>query len=38
MGILKRALPGLQDLFAVRWMRNRRRPTIAGELSPKAAP
>ncbi|MEX0876061.1 MAG: glycosyltransferase family 2 protein [Phycisphaerales bacterium] len=26
MGITKRALPGLVDLFAVRYMRNRRRP------------
>ncbi|VAX40475.1 hypothetical protein MNBD_PLANCTO03-2264, partial [hydrothermal vent metagenome] len=26
MGIVKRALPGLVDCFAVRWMRNRRRP------------
>ena len=36
MGIVKRALPGLQDLFAVRWMRNRRRPTTSTEHSPKA--
>ena len=26
LGILQRALPGLIDLFAVRWMRARRRP------------
>lgn len=26
MGIVQRALPGLRDLFAVRWMRERRRP------------
>ncbi|MCB9837495.1 MAG: glycosyltransferase family 2 protein [Phycisphaera sp.] len=29
MGITKRALPGLVDCFAVRWMRNRRRTHIA---------
>ena len=29
MGITKRALPGLVDCFAVRWMRNRRRAHIA---------
>jgi glycosyltransferase involved in cell wall biosynthesis len=33
MGIVKRALPGLQDLFAVRWMRNRRRPTTSTEVA-----
>ncbi len=27
MGIVQRALPGLIDCFAVRWMRSRRRPT-----------
>lgn len=37
-GITKRALPGLQDLFAVRWMRNRRRPVQAAEVAPGAAP
>lgn len=33
MGITKRALPGLIDLFAVRYMRNRRRPTDHAEIS-----
>ncbi|CAN5690053.1 glycosyltransferase family 2 protein [soil metagenome] len=33
MGILQRALPGLIDLFAVRWMASRRRPVEAVELS-----
>lgn len=32
MGITKRALPGLHDLFAVRWMRGRRRPVRAIEV------
>jgi dolichol-phosphate mannosyltransferase len=31
MGITKRALPGLVDLFAVRYMRNRRRPVSSQE-------
>ena len=31
MGITKRALPGLVDLFAVRYMRNRRRPVTSEE-------
>jgi len=31
MGITKRALPGLIDLFAVRYMRNRRRPISCEE-------
>jgi glycosyltransferase involved in cell wall biosynthesis len=31
MGITKRALPGLIDLFAMRWMRNRRRPVTSVE-------
>lgn len=31
LGIVQRALPGLRDLFVVRWMRNRRRPTTAVE-------
>lgn len=31
MGITKRALPGLVDLFAVRYMRNRRRPVSSEE-------
>lgn len=33
MGILPRALPGLIDLFAVRWMRSRRRPVSSVEMS-----
>lgn len=32
MGITKRALPGLHDLFAVRWMRSRRRPVTSVEV------
>ena len=32
MGILQRALPGLIDCFAVRYMRNRRRPVDCVEL------
>lgn len=32
MGVLTRAWPGLIDLFAVRYMRNRRRPTTSIEL------
>lgn len=31
MGINKRAIPGLIDCFAVRWMSNRRRPTAWSE-------
>ncbi len=31
MGITKRALPGLVDLFAVRYMRSRRRPVTSTE-------
>lgn len=34
LGILQRAIPGLIDCFAVRWMGSRRRPTRAVELSP----
>jgi dolichol-phosphate mannosyltransferase len=34
-GILQRALPGLRDLFGVRWMRARRRPTDAVEIRPE---
>lgn len=34
LGITKRALPGLHDLFAVRWMRSRRRPTQSIEILP----
>lgn len=33
MGITKRALPGLLDLLAVRWMRSRRRPVGAMEVT-----
>lgn len=33
LGIMQRALPGLIDLFAVRYMRNRRRPVAAAEVS-----
>lgn len=36
-GIVQRALPGLLDLLAVRWMRARRRPTTAAELTPTRA-
>lgn len=36
MGIVKRALPGLLDLFAVRWMRGRRRPTTSMEVAAAA--
>lgn len=38
MGITKRALPGLVDLFAVRYMRNRRRPVSSEEHRTKIAP
>lgn len=33
MGIVQRALPGLMDCFAVRWMSTRRRPVTSEELS-----
>ncbi len=33
MGITKRAIPGLVDLFAIRWMRSRRRPVTSIELA-----
>jgi glycosyltransferase involved in cell wall biosynthesis len=33
LGITKRALPGLRDLFAVRWMRQRRRPVESAEVT-----
>lgn len=33
-GITKRALPGLVDCFAVRYMRSRRRPVESTELTP----
>ena len=32
MGITKRAIPGLVDCFAVRWMRKRRRPVTSVEV------
>lgn len=35
MGITQRALPGLIDCFAVRWMRNRRRPIESVECAPE---
>ncbi len=43
LGIWQRALPGLRDLFAVRWMNSRRRPTSCVEITredgvPKAKP
>ena len=31
-GIANRAIPGLIDCIAVRWMNNRRKPTAANEL------
>jgi dolichol-phosphate mannosyltransferase len=34
MGIVQRALPGLIDCFAVRWMRQRRRPVTSVEVCP----
>lgn len=37
MGITTRAIPGLIDLFAVRYMRNRRRPTDHAEVREFAA-
>lgn len=42
MGIVQRAIPGLIDLFAVRYMRSRRRPTehaevVAGGSHPREA-
>lgn len=35
MGIVQRAIPGLIDLFAVRYMRNRRRPVTHTEVKPE---
>lgn len=32
MGIVQRAIPGLIDCFAVRWMRKRRRPVTSQEV------
>lgn len=37
LGITKRAIPGLIDLFAVRYMRNRRRPVTSVEVQAPAA-
>jgi dolichol-phosphate mannosyltransferase len=34
LGITKRAIPGLVDLFAVRYMRKRRRPVVSTEVRP----
>lgn len=34
LGIVQRALPGLHDLFVVRWMKSRRRPTQSEEITP----
>lgn len=33
MGIMQRALPGLMDCFAVRWMWRRRRPVVGAEVN-----
>ncbi len=38
MGITKRALPGLIDLFAMRWMRSRRRPVTSVEITNDQSP
>lgn len=38
MGITKRAIPGLIDCFAVRWMRNRRRAISSQEHTTAAPP
>ena len=37
-GILNRALPGLVDCFAMRWMRNRRRGVRYEEVAPAPRP
>ena len=34
MGITKRAIPGLIDCLAIRWMRSRRRPTTSELITP----
>lgn len=34
MGITKRAIPGLIDCLAIRWMRSRRRPTTSESVGP----
>jgi dolichol-phosphate mannosyltransferase len=36
MGVLTRAIPGLIDCFAIRWMRTRRRPVDSADLTPGA--
>jgi len=36
-GVFNRAVPGLVDCLAVRWMRNRRRPTRASEINRDSA-
>lgn len=38
MGITKRAIPGLIDCFALRWMRSRRRPVIGQEIERERLP
>lgn len=38
LGITQRALPGLVDCLAVRWMRARRRPVRSSEVSPANMP
>jgi glycosyltransferase involved in cell wall biosynthesis len=38
MGIVQRAIPGLVDLFAVRYMRKRRRPISSVEVARHGAP
>jgi glycosyltransferase involved in cell wall biosynthesis len=38
LGITRRAIPGLVDLFAVRYMRNRRRPVDFAEVRPSPPP
>jgi dolichol-phosphate mannosyltransferase len=37
-GIIQRALPGLVDLFAVRYMHKRRRPVTSIEVSREGGP
>ena len=37
MGITKRAIPGLIDCFAVRWMSKRRRPVASAEATAEVA-
>jgi hypothetical protein len=32
-GVWNRAIPGLIDCFAVRWMRGRRRPTLSEDCT-----